>query len=288
MPPMLHLLLLVSVVILAAYHSNCGPFATAADIIETETDLHVPAVSEGPPRPGFRVRQQLSAYDGSDVYHLLYLPRDWQPDRSYPVVVEYAGNKWRTSLGTVEGSSLGYGLTGGTGAIWICMPYVNAEEMRNQETWWGDVEATVGYCRTAVDLVCSKYGGDRDQLFIAGFSRGSIACNYVGLHDDSIAKLWRGFICHSHYDGVREWRYPESDRVSALKRLHRLNGRPQFISQEKNISPTRDYLTEVCPDGDFTFVELPNIPHTDTWVLRDSPQRQKLRTWFQKAITEEP
>jgi len=44
------------------------------------------------------------------------------------VIVEYAGNgnyanKYGdVSSGEVEGSKLGYGISGGTGFIWICMP----------------------------------------------------------------------------------------------------------------------------------------------------------------------
>lgn len=70
----------------------------------------------------------------------------------------------------------------------------------------------------------------------------SIACNYIGLHDDEIAALWRGFICHSHYDGVRKWDYAGSDRQSAAIRLGRLRDRPQFISHETSVETARGYL----------------------------------------------
>tara|TARA_R110002072_G_scaffold299632_1_gene475532 strand:+ start:136692 stop:138266 length:1575 start_codon:yes stop_codon:yes gene_type:complete len=244
------------------------------------TDLTVPEMADGDPSPGARVRQFNKDYVGSRVYHTLYLPTDWKPDGKYPVIVEYAGNKWRTSLGTVEGSSLGYGITGGKGVIWICMPYVNQQEMRNQETWWGDVDATVAYCKHTVKRICNEYGGDADNVFIAGFSRGAIACNFIGLHDDEIASLWRGFICHSHYDGVRQWGYPDSDRLSAAERLKRLGNRPQFISQEGSVEATQTYLNGAFPTGNFTFVPLKGVPHTDTWVLENRPERAALREWF--------
>ena len=252
----------------------------AEDLEGVPRDLVTPEATDGEPAPGLRVRQQNEGYAGTDVYHALYLPTDWQAGETYPVIVEYAGNKYKTSLGTVEGSSLGYGISGGQGVIWICMPYVNAEEMRNQETWWGDVDATVEYCIQTVQRVCREYGGDPDNVFIAGFSRGAIGCNYIGLHNDEIAGLWKGFICHSHYDGVREWGYAGSDRESAAVRLQRLDGRPQFVSQENSAEATRDYLSEACPSGDFTFLSLPFPDHTDTWVLCDTPERRQLRDWF--------
>ena len=178
-------------------------------------DLTVPATEEGVPAPGKRVKVVAEKYRGTDVHHVLYLPTGWKRGKRYPVLVEYAGNKYKTSLGTVEGSSLGYGISGGKGFIWVCMPYVSRDHKHNQLNWWGDVNATVEYCKATVKDICKNYGGDPEKLFICGFSRGAIACNYIGLHDDEIAALWRGFIVHSHYDGVRKWGYSGSDRTSA-------------------------------------------------------------------------
>jgi predicted esterase len=112
-------------------------------------------------------------------------------------------------------------------------------EKRNQLTWWGDVEATVWYAQKTVGRVCEEYGGDAGAVILAGFSRGAIACNYIGLHDDEIGRLWRAFIPYSHYDGVIAWQYPGSDRASALVRLRRLKGRPVFVCHEESIEATK-------------------------------------------------
>lgn len=83
-----------------------------ADIRSVKSDLVVPPVSLGPPAPGKRVRQALPPYEHTDVHHTLYLPRDWQPGRKYPVLVEYPGNgPYRSpygdySSGDVEGCDL--------------------------------------------------------------------------------------------------------------------------------------------------------------------------------------
>jgi hypothetical protein len=256
----------------------------AGDIDSLTLDLKTPAITDGPPAPGKRARQFLKEYEGTGIFHALYLPTDWQPGKKYPVVVEYTGNKYRSSLGIVEENDLGFGISAGRGVIWVCVPYVNKKEKKNQPTWWGDVDATVDYCKRTVPLVCEKYGGDASNVFIAGFSRGAIACNFIGLHDDEIASLWRGFICHSHYDGVRQWGYAGSDRASAAERLKRLGKRPQFISHENSVKATQDYLREASPDGNFTFLPLPGVSHTDTWVLRDVPQRKLLRDWFRQSL----
>lgn len=261
-----------------------------ADIRDVAMDLRPPAMTEEKPAPGKRVRQTIDEYKKTEVYHTLYLPTDWKKGKLYPVIVEYAGNgPYRNKFGDVcsgkvEGCSLGYGISGGKRYIWIAPPYIDKDKNRNQLQWWGNVEATVEYCKTVVRRVCREYGGDPGAVFLVGFSRGAIACNYIGLHDDEIASLWRGFFCHSHYDGVRKWNYPGRGRSSAAERLGRLKNRPQFISHEISVDQTRTYLAEACPEGNFTFLAVPYRNHTDSWVLRDIPERRKLRRWFRDIL----
>jgi len=237
------------------------------DLSTIPPDLVTPPVTEGEPTPGRRVRMGLLGYEATAVHHALYLPTDWLVIGSWPVIVEYAGNRWRTSPGTVDGSNLGYGISGGAGAIWLSLPYVDAENACNATTWWGDVAATVDYCIRAVRRTCADFGGDPDRVVLAGFSRGSIACNFIGLHNDEISSLWRAFVYHSHYEGVRPWPYPGSDRQSARTRLRRLGNRQQFISHEASVEETRTYLNEAYPTGSFAFHALPFDDHTDTWVI---------------------
>ena len=264
-----------------------GSCLLAMDLEKVTPDLVTPPVTNDSPAPGRRVKMLLPMYVGTDLYHALYLPVDWKRSETYPVIVEYSGNKWKSSQGTVDECDLGYGVSGGKGVIWICLPFVDKKKGRNAATWWGDVEATVDYCKQSIQQVCAKYGGDSGKLFIAGFSRGAIACNYIGLHDDEISSLWRGFICHSHYDGVRKWEYKGSDKMSAALRLKRLGNRPQFISQEQSITATKKYLARALPDGKFTFQALPFPDHTDTWLLRDIPERRVMRDWFHQVLREE-
>jgi len=262
------------------------------DIKSVEPDLKTPKMVEGAPAAGTRVRQVAPEYKGTQVHHALYLPTDWKPGgkRKYPVLVEYAGNgPYRNrygdvSTGKVEGSNLGYGISGGKGFIWLCLPYVNSKKKVNQRQWWGDVSATVEYCKKTVPRVCRDYGGAPSRVVLIGFSRGAIACNFIGLHDDQIAKLWRAFVAYSHYDGVRRWGYPGSDRASALKRLKRLKGRPQFICMENSIEETKRYLASTGVKGDFTFMVTPFRNHNDQWAHRDTPRRRQLRKWIDKVL----
>jgi hypothetical protein len=206
------------------------------------------------------------------------------------VLVEYGGNGgFRDAFGdvcngTVEECDLGYGLSGGSDYIWVCLPFVESRNGRqaNATVWWGDPSETARYCVATVRHVCAVFGGDSTNLILCGFSRGAIACNYIGLRDDTIAPLWKAFLCHSHYDGARKWPYPESDRESAVARLRRLGGRPQFISSEGSNAATRSFLDSSGIHAPFTFADFPFRNHTDAWALRDCDLRRAARAWLAK------
>ena len=173
------------------------------------------------------------------------------------------------------------------------MPRVYHAGTANVIKWWGDPpaydpEPTLRYCRATVRHVCEKFGGDPRRVVLAGFSRGAIACNFLGLHDDETARLWRGFVCYSHYDGVRtNWPYPGADLASAQARLARLKGRPQFICGENtNAAETERYLrdTDSWDKGAFTIVGTGFRNHNDAWVLRPSEARTRLREWLRELL----
>jgi len=213
-------------------------------------DLTVPPTEAVAPAAGKRVRATTTGWEATAVHHTLYLPEDWKPQSTHlPVIVEYAGNGGYanrlgdTSDGSVEGCMLGYGLSAGQGFLWITLPFVESHDgkKRNATKWWGDVAETKRYCLATVRDVCRRFGGDPQRVVLAGFSRGAIACNYLGLHDDEIAQLWCGFFAHSHYEGVLK--HPASDESAWPQRLRRLGTRPLFISHElstqKNRHPPR-------------------------------------------------
>lgn len=261
----------------------------AADPEIPSADLVTPIMTDADPAPGLRVRQVAAEYQGTDVYHALYLPVDWKSDGKYPVIVEYTGNKSPSSgsTGEVKDANLGYGMSGGGGFIWITMPYIEIGGKKNALKWWGDRQATVDYCKVNLPRICKSFGGDPDNIFICGFSRGAIGVSYIGLADDEIAKFWKGIFTHDHFDGQREWGYAEDDRASALVRLARLKGRPVLICGKE-----ADYMKEHLDLARFTFLDIPtekifNIPegkvihpHTDRWMHRESEYRKKARAWI--------
>jgi hypothetical protein len=269
-----------------------------ADIGSVEPDLEVPATDPGQPGPGRRVRQTTPGFPEQGVHHTLYLPPDWEPGRKFPVIIEWTGNRYGSCTGLVEDAKLGYGISGGEGFIWICMPFLDGAGRANVDTWWGDEGAyqtrpTIEYCIRTVDHVCRHWGGDPGALVLAGFSRGSIACNYIGLANDEIAGLWRAFICYSHYDGLYTgWPYPDCDREAARERLDRLQGRPQFICQEivprqeddTGLVRLREYIRSTGIQAPFTYCLTGFRDHDDAWILRPSEAREALRRWLQGQL----
>jgi len=262
--------------------------ASLPDLRELAPDLVVPPLVAGEPAAGCRVR--VLTPGAPELYHVIYLPTDWQPRRRYPVIVEYAGNgNYRNaygdvSLGVPEGSNLGYGLSGGQGYLWLCLPYVDPVARRNQTIWWGDAEATNEYGQDVLRQVCQRYGGDPQRVLLSGFSRGAIACSYLGLRDDPTADQWRAFFAYSHFDGVRRWPHPDSDPESALRRLRRLRGRPVFVCHEGSAEATRAFLTAARVEGRFTYEPILLRNHNDAWVLRDLPERRRARAWLREVM----
>lgn len=258
--------------------------------------LTTPTLTDDAPAAGKRVRQVAPEYKGSDVFHSLYLPREWQPkrERKFPVLVEYTGNKWSPSgsTGKLADANLGYGLTGGDRFIWVVLPCVEKDRKSNAVEWWGDLKATLDYCKVNVPRICEQFDGDPKNVILCGFSRGAIAANYLGLHDDEIAKLWKAFITHDHYDGV----FPVSDSTSTLVRLKRLKGRPQLICSAMGTGKTRQYMAKHTSLKNLAFLDVPVNelfkipdgkivhPHTDLWMHIDSTYRQRARKWLREVI----
>lgn len=278
-------------------------FASAQQAnLSIEKDLVTPAMVDEAPAAGKRVRQVAPEYHGTEVYHSLYLPVDWKPAGRYPVIVEYTGNKFPPGKGSgeVKDANLGYGISGGREFIWVVMPYVEVGRLKNAVIWWGDTQATIDYCKLNPPRICDQFGGDRENVFICGFSRGAIGSSYIGLADDQIAALWKGMFTHDHFDGQRTWGYPDGERAAALGRLKRLRGRAVLICGQQAGKVRDDYLSEHLDLARFTFLDVPttkifNIPegpyihpHTDLWMHRDSVYRDQARAWLHDVLNEKP
>jgi hypothetical protein len=234
----------------------------------------------------------------------VYNPPNRNPDEKLPVLIELPGNYYYLggSTGHPDDAHLGYGLTGGQGFIWVTMPFISLDGQKNEIQWWGDEAADIAYLKRNIPRICDEYNGDPNAVFLCGFSRGAIAVSYIGLYDDEIAAIWKGFISHDHYDGVLRWGGTtfgddyEKYKADAVTRLKRIGNRPSLIMQNPTTSNIREFIENAGVTGDFTYLDIPineifpvipnvwfNDAHTDRWLLFDNEYTVKARSWLRCA-----
>ena len=267
----------------------------------------VPSVAGGAPKAGKRIVVTEPEYAGTDVCHSLYLPINFEERKKHPLIVEYAGNYHPASgsTGRVEDAHLGFSLTLGRDFIWLVLPFVSNDGRHNEVTWWGDEVATVAYAKKCIPRVIEQFNGDPNAVILCGFSRGSIAVSYIGLHDDEIARLWSGFVTSDHFDGVLEWKgtswgYPLAHyREEAVARLRRVHGRPFCVNQNGSVDVIRSFLESggLLANEKYTLQAVPmkqffpTVPnpyfkayHTDLWPLFDTPCGRNARQWLSRWL----
>ncbi len=249
--------------------------------------LDVPDMVNEKPAAGRRVRYQLSPDSGSKVYCTLYLPPDWEPGKRYPVIAEYPGNIFYSakacwSTGRPEQCAMGYGISSGKGAIWVCLPFVDRAGGEIAESGFGSEEGkdTTDYTEAAIEDICTNWGGDRDKLFLCGFSRGSIACGYIGLSNENIARLWKGIIGCQHYDGS-SWR--QSKMEEAVKRAPLFRGKAIF-QVDNSREKYQAVVDATHPSVKWTWIKSGLGYHSTAMFLDDRPAMKELRLWFRDLV----
>jgi hypothetical protein len=102
---------------------------------------------------------------------------------------------------------MGYGIVSGTDTVWVSLPFIGREKGDIAESGFGsnNGDDTADYAVDVIEEICNQWGGDRNKLFLCGFSRGAIACGYIGLRNDKIASYWKGFVACQHSD-ASSWR----------------------------------------------------------------------------------
>lgn len=286
------------------------------DVTTIPPDLITPEVVSANPAPGKRVFQTLPGYEKSTVRHALYLPTDWIEGETYPIIAEFTGNNGTVASGK---AAQGYGISDGKAYIWVTLPFVSEDGQKDMEWWWGDPDRTADYTKAAIESICKQWGGNPKAVILTGYSRGAIACNYIGLRNDPIAKIWLGMVPVSHYDN-RSWNQTKPERALRVERLRRLGDTPQYVCGETHLAKKhndsrllalirergftdietatrelnlksileqegiRDYITNNHPEAKVTFDTFPWVNHNGEWILRDTPARKRLRHWVNQLV----
>ena len=248
--------------------------------------LDVPAVEDAAPAPGRRVRYRPTGDESTTFYSVLNLPEDWQPGKKYPVIAEYPGNIFYSSAcystGRPDQCVIGYGMTKGRGAICLGLPFLDRAGGKLAENGWGNADDTAEYALRLVAEICARFGGDRENAVLTGFSRGAIACGYIGLRHDRIAALWKGFHACQHYDGDG---WNGATLPGAIERAARFRGQAVFQtdnSQDKFQPVMAVMKTRV------TWAQSRLGFHATAMFLDDRPSTQQLRAWFWQLVGSSP
>ena len=254
-----------------------------------------PMLTDGEPAPGKFVKQYDDRFPGSELFHGVYLPTNWEPGRTYPVIVEYTPNIYYPNClltGRVEDARLGHGFSGGKDFIWVVMP-INENTTPRHLVWlWSNQESIAEYTLTNLRKICDLYGGDPSAVFVTGLSRGSIATSYVGLSNPNIADVWAGFIMNSVWDND-----PVFSGAGYLTRLARVQGRPVFIvygSTEWNpidgtVEP--DDMAAILRGNGTPVTQFENLGwgHCYQWAEQyTDPGRQAVRSWLADTLATRP
>ena len=261
------------------------------------------------PAAGVRFRELDPLYAAAGNYeltHAIYLPSDWKPGGSLPVLVEYAGNRYQgvgldgrplILAGLHIEARMGYFLAGkpgsaasGVGCIWVTLPFIRCDRAapddparhREAEQWYGSepgdhsaaaIDDRVGqrlaadYLKRNLPAICARFGGDPQRVVLCGFSRGAIAGGFIGRADDATAALFRGFILHAHHDASGQHLSPPDPDG---RRCARAVGRPSFLSVgdlDGGRASTEGGTAALRAAG--AEVELriiPGVPHTVEWL----------------------
>ncbi|NJB81341.1 alpha/beta hydrolase family protein [Wenyingzhuangia aestuarii] len=243
--------------------------------------LEVPDMILKKPTAGLRVKYKLD--NNSELYSALFLPKKWTPKKKLPIIVEFPGNEFYTnncySSGSPEDCTIGYGMSKGN-AIWVSLPFVNYKTGKTAPSGWGNPEDTVDYTLKVVDHIIKKFNGDPNNVFLTGFSRGAIACGFIGLRNKSIANTWKGIHMCQHYDGDG---WGGSKLNDAILRLQNLNGTKIFHTD--NIKKNKELQKMLADQNvDVTSAESDLNTHACAMFLDNRPSTLKLRKWYQDLL----
>ena len=243
----------------------------------------VPEVTDGAPAPGRRVRVRLAGESQPALHAVLQLPEDWTPGRRWPLLVEYPGNLFHVpgcrSPGLPEQGVIAAGMTLGRGSICLGLPFVDRRWGRIAESGWGNPDETVAYALAMLAQVRDDWGADPANTVLTGFSRGALACGYIGLRDDRLSAWWKGFHACQHYDGDG---WNGATWEGAMARARRFRGRSVFHTDNsaERFQPLMDAMGAPA-----TFVKSGLGAHATAMFLDDRTSTRQVRGWYRDLVS---
>ena len=107
----------------------------------------------------------------------------------------------------------------------------------------------------------------------------ALACGFIGLRDDRIAALWKGFHACQHYDGDG---WNGATEAGALELARRFRGKAVFQTDNSRAKFQAVMDAMRVP---VTWADSGLGAHATAMFLDDRPSTQELRRWFRKLVT---
>jgi dienelactone hydrolase len=193
-------------------------------------------------------------------WYVVYVPKDYTPDREWPTLFCYHGKNGDPTTWPIKQA------TDGAGYIIVGMEYLNREGTNDAKE---DIE-NLTRIRT---FVASKLRVNSKLIFMGGFSQGGWSTSkFSNLYMDQLA----GLLIMGAGGSPNE------------KAIPLLKGKPVFVGigelddANKNAKLARDAYT--AKGADVTFEEFKGLPHTadvkdpflKEWLLKWGPQNQMI------------
>jgi predicted esterase len=187
--------------------------------------------------PGKEVRVDDPANLGAEGYYLVYLPTEYKPDRTWPVIFCYH------PIGLKPQVSPFKEVLGGKGFIIIGMPFYGGSTSKAYSFIPKDIETVQ---RLVVEL-SPKLKFDGRQLFIGGFATGGYVASAIG---EASSSLWAGMAIFA------TGRYGSSRPAEAVG----FRGKPIYLG----VGETDSYLRTTTTASTF-YTGVGAIVTMDTW-----------------------
>ena len=160
----------------------------------------------------------------------------------------------------------------------MSLPFVDRSAGVIAEGGWGVPDDTAAYAVAMVEHVVREFAADPANVVLTGFSRGALACGFIGLRDERIAALWKGFHACQHYDGDG---WNGATEAGALERARRFRGRAVFQTDNSRAKFQRVMDAMSVP---VTWADSGLGAHATAMFLDDRPSTQALRRWFNDLV----
>ncbi len=234
----------------------------------------IPTMVEGTPAKGKVTKRNITGWN-NNVYYTIYLPSNYSATGTKnPVIFDLPPNEYETYNGKPECEYLGYGLGYGSDFIVVVAPFLNADGSNLATTYWGagtlagDYTKTLEFWQAILTDIETNFNSDPDRVILTGFSRGAVACSYLGCSTYEWASKFCAFMPFSHHDGG------SLTPFAAYQRLMRMQPMKTAIMYGGVTDSGRANSligVGICNELeiDYTAFEIADSGHDIAWCLRE-------------------